>query len=81
MNYVIIEQQTTDGTTAVLPPVIENNINQALFSFLNKSAYASISSVPLHTVTILSEDGKLVRPSEVFRHEPEVEEEPVVEGE
>lgn len=79
MNYIILEQQTNNGVTAIVPPdPATDNLNAALSSFLIKAGYAAISNVEVHTVSLITEDGRLVRPSECFRHpvaasEPEEE--------
>lgn len=80
MNYIVLEQQTNAGVTAIVTPdPATNDLNAALSSFLIKAGYAAISNIEIHTVSLMTEDGRLVRPSECFRHpvaapEPEVSE-------
>lgn len=70
MNYVIIETQTTDGTTAVLQ-FVENNLNDALAKYFEKCAAAARSSVPLHAVSLITENGVPVKDRhEAFDHTP-----------
>ena len=71
MNYIVIEQQTNNGVTTIVPPdPTTSDLNAALSNFLIKAGYAALSSVEVHTVSLLTEDGRLVRPSECFRHPP-----------
>lgn len=72
MNYVIIEQQTTNGTTAVLT-FVENEYFDALGRYFEKCAAAARSNVPRHAVTLLNERGDKVK-YECFDHAEPVEE-------
>ena len=58
MNYVIIEQQTTDGTTAVVTPATYDDRIQAEAAFLQKAAYARLSGLDCHSVVLLDQTGK-----------------------
>lgn len=70
MNYIIIEAQTTDGTTAVLT-YIENGTNAALAKYFDKCAAAARSSVPLHAVSLITDNGNPVpNRHEAFDHTP-----------
>lgn len=60
-NYIIIEAQTTNGVTAVVPPVVKSNYNEAEQEYHTKLSYAAVSTVPLHAVTMLTENGKMVK--------------------
>lgn len=75
MNYIVIEMQTTDGTTAAITntyatyPLAEQAYHTVL-------AAAAVSSVPLHSASMLTERGNLVK-YECYDHtppEPEPEE-------
>ena len=73
MNYIVIEQQTTNGTTAVLTTV-KSNINEAEQQYHTVLAAAAVSQVPLHSASMLNERGQLIK-YELFDHtEPEPEE-------
>lgn len=74
MTYIIIETQTTNGTTAVLPPVAYTDRNQAESAFHSILASAATSAVPEHSAVMLTSDGRLVR-SECYRHPGESTEE------
>lgn len=75
MNYIIIESQTNNGTTAVVTPAVYTDRNSAESSYHTKLAAAAISSVEIHSVCMLTEDGRTVR-SEWYAHPAEVSEEP-----
>ena len=71
--YSIIEQQTTGEQTAVVQPIpTRADINEAQSVFFSTCALACVSSVPIHSVTLLREDGSVVK-RECFRHEQEQE--------
>ena len=48
--YTIIELQSTNGTTAVVPPVSFNNLNEAYQKFYMALAAAAVSTIPTHAV-------------------------------
>ena len=60
MNYVIIEMQTTSGTTAVVTPVTYDNAISAEAAFLTKCAAARVSGLDVHSVDLLDEEGKVI---------------------
>lgn len=60
MNYVIIEQQTTNGATAVVTPATYDNLIQAEAAFLQKAAYARLSGLDCHSVVLLDQEGKAI---------------------
>ena len=68
MNYIIVESQTTNGTTAVLH-TIKTDYFAAEAEYHSKLAYAAASAVPLHAVTMLTENGKMVK-YEAYDHTP-----------
>ena len=69
MNYIILEMQTTNGTTSVLDPVVKADRNAAEATYHNKLAYAALSNVHIHSVSMLTENGKVIR-SEAYDHTP-----------
>lgn len=69
MNYIIIESQTTNGTTAVLTST-KTDYFGAEQEYHTKLAYAAASTVPLHAVTMLTERGNIVK-YECYSHETE----------
>ncbi len=71
--YTIIELQSTNGTTAVVPPVSFNNLNEAYQKFYMALAAAAVSTIPTHAVVMLNEKGEFIR-SEYFEHNTETEE-------
>lgn len=71
--YTIIELQSTNGTTVVVPPVSFNNLNEAYQKFYMALAAAAVSAVPTHAVVMLNEKGEFIR-SEYFEHNTETEE-------
>lgn len=68
MNYIIIETQTTNGVTAVVPPVVKDDFYAAEQEYHNKLSYAAVSSVPIHAVTMITERGNVVK-HECYIHE------------
>ena len=72
MNYIILESQTTDGVTSVIT-VTKDNINAAEQEYHTKLAYAAVSSVGIHAVSMLNASGGVVK-HECFIHETPVEE-------
>jgi len=59
MNYIIIEAQTSNGTTAVVTPAVYADAVEAEAVFLEKCAYARRSGLDAHSVALLDEDGKV----------------------
>lgn len=67
MNYIINEYQTTNGATAIVTPAQTSDPNEADSIYHSKLASAAISSVPVHSVTLDTEDGQRLK-SECYRH-------------
>lgn len=65
--YVVIEMQTTDGVTAVVPPVAFDDLNHAYQKFYTVLSAAAVSNVPLHSAVIINDRGELIR-TESFDH-------------
>lgn len=71
--YIVLELQTTNGVTAIVPPASYDNINAAYQKYYTGLAAAAVSAVPVHTMMLINEFGNLIR-VEYFEHP--VEEEP-----
>jgi hypothetical protein len=72
MNYLVIELQTTAGTTANIVNQYDN-LPQAEQQFYTVCSSAVVSSVPIHAVAIIDDHGFPVK-NECFTHvEPEPE--------
>ena len=70
MNYLIVEQQTNNGTTSVLTTT-KSNINEAENKYHTVLAAAAISQVDVHSAALLNERGQFIK-YECFDHtEPE----------
>lgn len=67
MTYIIIEMQTNNGVTAVVPPVSYANENQAEAAYHTALAAAAVSSVQEHAVSMLKDSGELVK-KECYYH-------------
>ena len=60
MNYIIIEAQTTEGTTAIAPPLVYNDRIEAEAVFFEKLAYARRSGLDAHSVILLDQEGQVI---------------------
>lgn len=61
MNYIIIEAQTSNGSTAIVTPIpVYNDPIEAEAVFLEKCAYARRSGLDNHTVVLMDADGKVI---------------------
>ena len=75
MNYLVIEMQTTDGTTANIVNQYDN-LPEAEQKYYQILSSAVVSTVPIHAAAILDEHGFLVK-NESFTHtQPEPTPEP-----
>ena len=72
MNYIIIELQTTNGVTAV-DKEIKTTYETAEQEYHRRLMYAAVSEVPLHAVTMLTENGKMVKYECYDHRQPEEE--------
>ncbi len=59
MNFVIIEMQTTNGSTAIVTPASYADEVSAEAAFLQKCAAARVSGLDVHSVSLLDEEGKI----------------------
>lgn len=66
MNYLVVELQTTNGTTANIVTQYDN-LSQAEQKFYQILSAAVVSDVGIHSACILDETGFLVR-NESFKH-------------
>ena len=68
MTYIIIETQTTDGATTIVPPETYADRNTAEARFHTILGFAAVSTVEKHTCMMLTDEGELLR-SECYFHE------------
>ena len=68
MIYIVLEIQSTGESAAVLTQSYADNLEEALAKFFTVCAAAAKSSVPIHTVEIIDDQGVIVKSPEVFRH-------------
>ena len=61
MAFTIIELQTTDNVTAVVPPQTRQNENEAKSVWHTIMAAAAISNVEYHAAVILDEKGNSIK--------------------
>ena len=81
--FIVIEMQTNDGVTAVVPPVAFATRNEAEARYHAILSAAAVSEVEVHSCAILNEHGIVVQ-CHYYEHpkpepEPEPEEEPETE--
>lgn len=67
--YTLIELQTTNGVTSVLPPLVYENRKEAESAFHSKLAYAAQSECDTHAVSLLDIYGCAVRAEHYKKHE------------
>ena len=65
--YIILEMQTTGTQTALVPPATYADKLQADSAYYQRLAAAAISAVPIHTITMLDEHGRVIR-SDFYEH-------------
>lgn len=82
MNIIIEEIQTNAaGVCTPLPPLVYTSEAEAEAAYHNKLAYAALSDCAKHAVSMLSDQGVLIK-RECYRHsEPVVIPEPTVSAE
>lgn len=72
--YTILEQQTFENGTVAVPPIqTREDRNEAYSVYYMTLAAAAISSVPMHSVTLLENTGREVE-HQCFMHEQAEEE-------
>lgn len=68
LGYIIYEIQSDgEGHNTHLPPVDKTDANEAWGEFYLKLAYAATSTVPIHTVMLVTVDGRMIQ-SKTFLH-------------
>lgn len=65
--YIIVETQTTGGSTAIVTPVSYADKNQADNAYYTKLAAAATSTVPIHAMIMFNEHGVVIR-SDYYEH-------------
>lgn len=65
--YILLEIQTENGATALLPALTYIDSNEAESAYHSKLANAAISSVDVHTVLLLDEHGNTIK-REFYEH-------------
>lgn len=69
MNYIVNETQTTNGVTTVVAPVVKNTLPDAQEKFFEVCKYACKSSVDIHAVYVMTEEGYQMQDlTKVFVH-------------
>ena len=65
--YTIIETQMNGDTMAVVTPDVEAERDRAESIYHTRLSSAAISSVEIHSVSMLNAEGKLIK-SECYKH-------------
>lgn len=65
--YTVIEQQTNNGGTSVLTPVVKATRELAEQEYFLKLSYAAVSKIEVHSVTLLNQEGKELM-SRCYKH-------------
>lgn len=79
MKYLVTEIQTWDNGAVQTPTYAYDNENSAKAKYYQILSAAAVSSLPVHTAMIYTDEGFFMA-SECFKHDP-VPVEPVEEGE
>lgn len=67
-KFIVIEmQKDANGNVAIVTPAMYDNQNEAESKFYTVLAAAAVSNVPKHSVTMLHEDGFVIR-NETYIH-------------
>lgn len=69
MNYIIIESQTSENTAVIVNTF--DNYPQAEQDYHSKLAFAAVSEIPVHAVSMLNERGQLIK-YECYDHREEM---------
>ena len=68
MRYIIIETQTAaDGSVAIPPIQVFDDLNVAEQTFHSILSFAAVSALPSHGCMMLSSEGEMLR-SETYHH-------------
>lgn len=57
---IVIEIQVSNGSAAIVPPAVFENDNVGEQAFYTAVAAAAVSTVPEHTVVLLTPEGETV---------------------
>lgn len=71
MQYVVIEMQK-GNTLALTTPVVKDTKAEAEQAYHQTLSYASVSTIPVHSVIMLDDEGNMVK-AETYRHENQAE--------
>ena len=66
--YTILEMQTNDGVTAVVPAVVKETRELAEQEYHTKLSFAAVSTVEIHTVVMLNAEGTKIK-GECYKHQ------------
>ena len=66
--YTILEMQTNDGVTAVVPAVVKETRELAEQEYHTKLSFAAVSTVEIHTVVMLNAEGAKIK-GECYKHQ------------
>ena len=70
--YIVIELQTNNGTTAIVPPVAYADLNVAYQKYYQALSAAAVSNVEVHAVLIVGETGNIVASSHFAHRIPQI---------
>lgn len=70
--YVILEMQTNNGVTAIVPAVVKETRELAEQEYHSRLSYAAVSTVEIHTVVMLNAEGGKIK-GECYKHQAEAE--------
>ena len=74
MKYIILEiQKSFDGTVALTPAIVKDNLLDAESTFHSILAAAALSSLAFHSAVILNDEGGLVKGGG-YPHDPPTQE-------
>lgn len=68
MKYLVIEIQTFEGGAVSTPTYAYDSEESALSKFFSLCAGASVSTLPVHSVVLMTNEGFQLR-AECFKHE------------
>lgn len=78
MKYLVVEIQVHANGAVAAPSWAFDSLEQALAKYYTVLAAAALSSLPVHSCVIVTDEGFQLR-KECFKHEVEPEPEPVSE--
>ena len=66
--YTILEMQTNNGVTAVVPAAVKETRELAEQEYHSRLSFAAVSTVEIHTVVMLNAEGQRIK-GECYKHE------------